>query len=114
MFKQKVNNNLKIYSEELSTDYTIKQDIEGYRIVYFYDNYYNVGEFSKSIEGFMIGFAKNSPIIDNSDIPKFISIDDLLNRYLDDMNDVMKVAIYKTNGECVAVKERKKNNKKSM
>lgn len=77
----------------------------GYRIVYFYNNYYLIGEYSKTIEGFMIGFADCDPILIDEDMPKFISIDDLLNRYLISMINVKKVAIYTTSGECIALKE---------
>lgn len=80
---------------------------EGYRIVYFYDNNYKVGEYCTSIEGFMIGFVDYDPIIDNNDIPKFISTADLLNRYLKEMNEVDSVAIYNVNGECVDKVNRK-------
>lgn len=73
----------------------------GYRIIYFYDNNYKIGEYCKSIEGFMIGFAECDPIIDNDDIPKFISTTDLLNRYLQEMNEVDGVAIYNVNGKYV-------------
>lgn len=81
---------------------------EGYRIVYFYsDNKYKVGTFSKNIEGFMMDFAIVEPIEDESDIPQFISIDDLLNRYLIDIIDASAVAIYKTDGTCITKKYRK-------
>lgn len=73
----------------------------GYRIVYFYDSQYKVGEYCKSIEGFMIGFAENDPIIDDDDIPKFVSTNDLLKRYLNDMKDVTSVAIYDVSGICI-------------
>lgn len=79
---------------------------EGYRIVYFYDNYYRVGEYCKTIEGFMIGFAECDPIIDEDDIPPFISIDDILERCLNLYNDINGVAIYKTDGTCIQKKER--------
>ena len=49
----------------------------------------------------MIGFAECDPIIDNDDIPKFISTTDLFNRYLKEMNEVDGVAIYDVNGECI-------------
>ncbi len=39
----------------------------------------------KNIEGFMIEFSKTEPIEDDTDIPKFISIADLLERYLKDL-----------------------------
>ena len=73
----------------------------GYRIVYFYDNSYKVGEYCKSIEGFMIGFADCVPIMDDDDIPKFISTNDLLNRYLKEIDDIVGVAIYDVNGMCI-------------
>lgn len=79
---------------------------EGYRIVYFYDDCYKIGEYCKTIEGFMIGFAESDPIIDEEDIPKFISIDDLLDRYLLDIKDANKVAIYKIDGTCIGKKSR--------
>ena len=73
----------------------------GYRIVYFYDNSYKVGEYCKSIDGFMIGFADCDPIMDDDDIPKFISTNDLLNRYLKEIDDIVGVAIYDVNGMCI-------------
>lgn len=74
---------------------------DGYRIIYFYGNSYKIGEYCKSIEGFMVGFAECDPTIDNDDIPKFISTTDLLNRYLKEMNEVDGVAIYNVNDECI-------------
>ena len=49
----------------------------------------------------MIGFAECNPIIDEDDIPKFISTNDLLNRYLKEIKDVDAVAIYDVNGICI-------------
>ena len=84
---------------------------DGYRIVYFYpDNTYKVGTFCKNLEGFMMDFVEVEPIEDESDIPDFISIDDLLSRYLSDVKDACAVAIYKTDGTCV----RKKNKDNSI
>lgn len=83
---------------------------EGYRIVYFYDNDYSIGEYCKTIEGFMIGFAKCSPIMDDSDIPEFTSIDDMLDRYLNDVPNAESIGIYKTDGTLIAKKDRTKNN----
>ena len=78
---------------------------DGYRIVYFYsDNTYNVGTFSGNIEGFMMDFAKIEPITNEDDIPKFISVDDLLNRYLTEIDDIVAVALYKTDGTCLKKK----------
>jgi hypothetical protein len=86
---------------------------EGYRIVYFEnDNKYFIGAYAKTIEGFMIGFAECDPIIDEDDIPPFISIDDILNRCLNLYNDINSVAIYKTNGTCIGKKDRKNLTKK--
>ncbi len=84
-----------------------KNYLDGYRIVYFDDDgNYSIGEFCKSIEGFMIGFAEVNPIINEEDIPTFTSIDDLLDKYLKDVNDASSVAIYKTDGTCVKKKTR--------
>lgn len=43
--------------EELKKNNSGNNYEKGYRIVYFYDNYYKVGEYCKTIDGFMIGFA---------------------------------------------------------
>ena len=107
-----MNVNLKdLKKNNFGTDYE-----NGYRIVYFYDNNYKVGEYCKSIEGFMIGFAECDPIIDDNDIPKFISTTDLLERYLKEMNDVISVAIYNINGECIdkITREAKKDNTRNL
>ena len=77
---------------------------DGYRIVYFYDDNYEIGEYCKTVEGFMIGFAECDPIIDEDDIPEFISVDDLLNRYLNEIDDIVAVALYKTDGTCLEKK----------
>lgn len=80
---------------------------EGYRIVYFYpDNSYSVGTFCGNIEGFMMDFVEIEPITDDDDIPEFISVEDLLNRYLNEINDIVAVALYKTDGVCLQKKER--------
>lgn len=82
---------------------------DGYRIVYFYDNEnYKIGEYCKTIEGFMIGFADCDPVFDQSDIPKFTTIDDLLNRYLEDVPESISVALYKTDGTCIQKNSREK------
>lgn len=85
----------------------IKNAGEGYRIVYFYeDGHYYIGAYSKSIEGFMINFSITDPIEDESDIPEFVSNDDLLDRYLKRLPNITAVAIYKTDGTCIQTKER--------
>lgn len=84
---------------------------DGYRIVYFFpDSTYKVGTFCGNIEGFMMDFVEMEPIKDENDIPKFISIDDLLDRYLNDVFAAESVAIYKTNGILIAKKDRSKIN----
>lgn len=98
---------MEILAEELQYNRHGDNYNDGYRIVYFYDDdNYEIGEFCKTVEGFMMGFADCDPIMDNDDIPDFISIEDLLNRYLNRLNDVSAVAIYKTDGTCLQKKER--------
>lgn len=97
---------MEISAEELQYNSHGNNYNDGYRIVYFYeDGNYKIDEFCKTVEGFMIGFADCDPIMDD-DIPDFISIDDLLNRYLNQLNDIVAVAIYKTDGTCLQKKER--------
>lgn len=97
---------MKISLEQLKYNKNKEKYSDGYRIVYFYENHYSIGEYCKTIEGFMIGFAESDPIMDEDDIPKFVSIDDLLNRYLNDIKDAQEIAIYTTDGELIAEKER--------
>lgn len=86
---------------------------EGYRIVYFYpDGTYYIGAISKTIDGFMINFCEEYPIMDEEDIPKFKSNEDLLSRYLNNLDDISGVAIYKTDGTCIESKV-KRNYKNS-
>ena len=59
----------------------------------------------------MIEFCDEYPIIDKKDIPKFKSNNDLLSRYLDSFDDISAVAVYSTNGTCIAKKERKTKQK---
>lgn len=99
------------YKSPFGSNYGQYQD--GYRIVYFYsDNTYKVGTFCGNIEGFMMDFVEVEPIEDESDIPVFISIDDLLSRYLLDVKDACAVAIYKTDGTCISKKDRNNLKKK--
>ena len=58
----------------------------------------------------MIKFCELYPIIDENDIPKFESIDDILHRCLINIKNIREVAIYDVNGNLVAKKERTKNN----
>lgn len=80
---------------------------DGYRIVYFYqDNSYKIGSIAKEIKYFMMDFSNRNPIDDENDIPKFISIDNLLDCYLNDLQEISEVAIYKTDGELIKSKKR--------
>lgn len=102
-------NNSEVYKEELIYDYAFVTAKDGYRIVYFYpDNTYKIGVYSSKLELFMTDFALVEPIEDESNIPKFISIDDLLNRYLNEIKDIEAVALYKVDGTLVAMKDREK------
>ncbi len=100
---------MKITKDELRFNKQGEDLKKGYRIVYFYDDNYTIGEYCKTIEGFMYGFAKCNPIMDDSDIPEFISIDDLLDRYLNDLPNAISIAIYKTDGTLIAKKDRIKS-----
>ena len=81
---------------------------EGYRIVYFYPNGdYYVGPICKTIEGFMLDFCDEYPIVDEEDIPEFKSNDDLLSRYLNKLDAVSRIGIYKT--DVILIESKKKN-----
>ena len=114
---KKINNNIKIindsmvYKEELIYDYNTIVVDEGYRLVYFYtDGTYKIGTYAKKIEDFMFDFCESYPIMDEEDIPKFESIDDILQRCLINIKDIKEVAIYDVHGDLIAKKERIKNN----
>ena len=77
-------------------DYT-----SGYRIVYFFDNGYDVGEYCSTIEGFMISFTGCDPIMDGDEIPKFTTNNELLIRYLNEVHDIIGVGIYSIDGKCI-------------
>ena len=86
--------------EELKYNKNNEEYEDGYRIVYFYsDGNYYIGEYSKTIEGFMIGFAENDPIMSEEDIPPFESNEDLLSRCLASVKDACECAIQKINRE---------------
>lgn len=81
--------------------------VDGYRVVFIYpDGNYVIGAYSPTIEGFMQSFIKHEPIENGNDIPIFISIDDLLNRYLNSSQNYYEVAIYHTNGNLIAKKRK--------
>lgn len=92
---------LKIILEELKYNSSNEKYSDGYRLVYFYNGFYSIGEYSKTIEGFMLGFCDCYPIMDDSDIPEFISTSDILKRCIKENEKLKKVAIYRTNGELI-------------
>lgn len=80
---------------------------DGYRIVYFYQNgRYDIGSYATEIKDFMYDFIKVSPIEDESDIPPFVSINNLLDEYLNNLPEIEGVAIYKITGEFIKSKKR--------
>jgi len=106
---KKINDSM-VYKEELIHDYNTIVANEGYRLVYFYQNgNYYISTYAKKIEDFMFEFCESYPIMDEEDIPKFKSADDILQRCLINIKDVNEVAIYDVNGNLVAKKERIKN-----
>ena len=105
---------MNIYLKDLKQNNSGAIHESGFRIVYYYENGYKIGEYCKTIDGFMIGFSESNPIIDNDDIPKFISTTDLLKRYLNEVKDAIAVAIYNIDGNCVdkLFRDNKRNFKK--
>lgn len=99
-------NNSEVYKEELIYDHGYLKSDNGYRIVFFFKDDYRIGPFSLDYKYFMRDFTEFEPIIDDDDIPTFISIDDLLKRYLASDLNATAVALYKTNGECISIKNR--------
>ncbi len=100
-------NDREVYKEELIYDYNDFTAKDGYRLVYFYpDNRHETGAYTLKIEGFMYEFTDFDPIIDESDIPLYISIEDILDRSLKLYTDISAVAIYKTDGTLVVRKDR--------
>lgn len=114
--KKKIKNNIMnindsiVYKEELIYDYNKIVVSDGYRLVYFYPNgKYYVGTYAKKIEDFMIEFCDSYPIMDDDDIPKFKSVDDILHRCLINIKNINAVAIYDVNGNLIEKKEKTKN-----
>ena len=112
---KKIRNNVKtindsiVYKEELIHDYNTIVANEGYRLVYFYPNgNYYISTYAKKIEDFMIGFCDSYPVMDEEDIPKFESTDDILHRCLIYAKNISEVAIYDVNGTLIAKKDRSK------
>lgn len=76
----------------------------GYRVVFFYEDKYQVGSWVSDIENFMYDFVKVEPIENDKDIPKFISIDDILDRWIKEDKRLTKVAIYSVKGKLIQEK----------
>ena len=103
-------NSSEVYKEELIYDHNYVVTDKGYRIVYFYpDNSYYISSWSENISGFMFHFCDSYPVCNEDEIPKFISNDDLLSRYLNDIPEISAVALYKVDGTCIEKKERQKH-----
>ena len=87
--------------EKLKKDENNQFYVDGYRIVYFYDNgNYHVGEFSRSIEDFITKISDTDVDLEDNTL-SFISNKDLLERCLKNNNTAIKVAIYKTDGTLI-------------
>ena len=82
---------------------------DGYRIVYFDDQAYHIGAYCPTIEGIMCELNECDPIIDESAIPAFISVDDMLSRILLSTKNVTSIALYTTDGVLVGKSEKTKN-----
>lgn len=110
LFQKKIKINLskgmkltmKIELKELQHNNHGEKYPDGYRLVYFYDDSYFVGEYCKTVEGFMIGLSEYNPILDETDIPSFISIENLLAKSLTKTKNAEKIALYKTDGTYIA------------
>lgn len=106
---KKVNDSI-VYKEELIYDKNYITVDSGYRIVYLYkDGSYKVGMYANKLEEFMKEFASYEPIDDDCEIPPFVSIDDLLNRYLDVCSNIDGVALYNVDGTLIKQKEKSYN-----
>ena len=88
-----------ISSKELKHNKDGEDYIDGYRIVTYYeDNSYYIGEYCKTIEGFMIGLCEHDPVISDEEIPKFVSNKDLLYRSLKFDSKAISAAIFRVDG----------------
>ncbi len=92
---------MKIALEKLKYNSSNEEYSDGYRLVYFYSDHYSIGEYCKTIEGFMLGFSDCYPIMYDSDAPEFISTNDILNRCIKENDKLTKVAIYNTDGKVI-------------
>lgn len=71
----------------------------GYRIVFYFDDgTYKIGPYAKRVEDFMIGFYEKDEINKNMNLENFITIDELLETYLENFPAVEAVELYSTEG----------------
>ena len=96
-----------VYTDELIYDYNYVEEKDGYRLVYYYkDGSYKIGDYSPSLELYMEDFAPYEPIDELCEIPEFVSVDDLLERYLKAYNFMDGIALYKVDGTLLGEKYR--------
>lgn len=77
---------------------------DGYRVVFFYKDRYQIGSWVSDIKNFMYDFVRVAPIESDDDVPEFISTDDILNRWIDKDEKLVKVAIYSVDGNLIEEK----------
>ena len=77
----------------------------GYRIVFFYEEFYQVGAYAREIAYFMEDMPEFNVEL-STEIPEFISNENLLDRYLTDKPDLVGVAIYNIDGTIIQKKKR--------
>lgn len=107
---KKINDTV-VYKEELIYDYNYVTVKDGFRIVYLYnDGTYKLGVGAKNIEDFMKEFTPYEPIDELCEIPPFISVEDLLNRYLEECQGVDGVALYNVDGTLIDQRNRINSN----
>ena len=103
---KKINDTV-VYKEELIYDYNSVTVNDGFRIVYLYnDGTYKLGVGAKNIEDFMKEFTPYEPIDELCENPPFISVKDLLNRYLEECQGIDGVALYNIDGTLIDQKNR--------
>ena len=99
--------NMEVKSEDLKYNAHGDNYEVGYRTIFFYDNSYSVSAYCPTIPGFMIGLCEVDPIMDDDEIPPFVSVDDLLERNLKFASkDVKGVGLYNVDGTCIGIKMR--------
>lgn len=113
LIKKKIKPNVqiiddkKVYQAELMYGTYEKKADQGYRIVYFYpDGEYSLDAYAPKLEYFMSEFTEYDPEKDDLIIPKFKSVDDLLNRLIDSTDEFSSVGIYNVDGTLIGSKSK--------